>query len=193
MWRTFFREYLRYVSALDPNYDALRGEIRKSMDKIKMDEAFKMAFLKGRRATRDFRKFQEFVNLCKGYARLNGETEVSITNIYSAEQLFLESMSTPKGDPGWKYLVAGLDNKTATLHGQLKDASDYGIFKDIKELRNAVAISNNQLEEMINKQLIRPQPETEIWTAKNISKCSWIEIHDIDSDVDSESDEEPQS
>ena len=193
MWRTFFREYLRYVSALDPNYDALRGEIRKSMDKIKQDEAFKMAFLQGGRATRDFRKFQEFVNLCKGYARLNGETEVSITSIYSAEQLFLESMSTLKGDPSWKYLVAGLDNTTATLHGQLKDASDYGIFQDIKELRNAVAISNNQLEEMINKQLIRPQPETEIWTAKNISKCSWIEIHDVDSDVSSEPDEEAQS
>ena len=41
-----------------------------------------------KRTSRDFRKFQEFVNLCKGFARLNGEREVSKDSVRQAEHSF---------------------------------------------------------------------------------------------------------
>ena len=91
MWRSFFREYLRYVSEMDPDITPVRKEIREAMDRIKANPAFSQVFLEdtqgNKRTSRDFRKFQEFVNLCKGFARLNGEREVSKDSVRQAEHI----------------------------------------------------------------------------------------------------------
>ena len=111
MWRSFFREYLRYVSEMDPDITPVRKEIRETMDRIKANPDFSAVFLEdsqgNKRTSRDFRKFQEFVNLAKGFARLNGEREVSKDSVRQAEQIFLESIRTLVADEGWKLMKAG--------------------------------------------------------------------------------------
>ena len=45
MWRSFFREYLRYVSEMDPDITPVRKEIRETMDRIKANPDFSQVFL----------------------------------------------------------------------------------------------------------------------------------------------------
>ena len=156
MWRNFFREYLRYVSAMDPNYESLRGEIRKSMDKIKQSDVFKAAFLGGGRATRDFRKFQEFVNLCKGIARLNGEREVSVTSLWHAEKLFETSMDTLKHDSGWRHFAKGATERIAMLADRLLDNSDGGVYQSLADMMDVIPFNEKEWETLVNLNYINP-------------------------------------
>lgn len=171
MWRSFFREYIRYVSANDPNYDAHRNTIRESMDRIKENEAFEMAFLQKGRAKRDFRKFQEFVNLCKGFARLNGESEVSANSILYAERIFLESMETLLKDGSFKYLVAGASQRTAEIHTQLMNGSDNGVYTSVKDMREVVKFTNAEWDTLVNIGWLHPDN-------KDPYKATYIEVID---------------
>lgn len=156
MWRNFFREYLRYVSAMDPNYESLRSDIRKSMDKLKKSDIFKGAFLGGGRATRDFRKFQEFVNLCKGIARLNGEREVSITSLWHAEKLFETSMDTLKHDAGWRHFARGSSERIAMVADRLKDNANSGIYESLKDMLDVIPFNEKEWDELVNLKYINP-------------------------------------
>ena len=159
MWRNFFREYLRYVSAMDPNYESLRSDIRKSMDKLKKSDIFKGAFLGGGRATRDFRKFQEFVNLCKGIARLNGEREVSITSLWHAEKLFETSMDTLKHDAGWRHFARGSSERIAMVADRLKDNAyevNGGIYESLKDMLDVIPFNEKEWETLVNLKYINP-------------------------------------
>jgi len=175
MWRIFFREYLRYVSALDPNYDGLRKQIRDTMNQIKGDPVFKAAFLGGGRATRDFRKFQEFVNLCKGFARLNGEREVSETSLWHSHKIFMESMATLEGDAGWKHIINGANERIAMLYGKLWNEKKDGIYESLKEMMDVVSFSEKEWDELVNLNYINPNGN------KFKGKwSSWVEIIDLD-------------
>jgi hypothetical protein len=175
MWRIFFREYLRYVSALDPNYDGLRKQIRDTMNQIKGDPVFKAAFLGGGRATRDFRKFQEFVNLCKGFARLNGEREVSETSLWHSHKIFMESMATLEGDAGWKHIINGANERIAMLYGKLWNEKKDGIYESLKEMMDVVTFSEKEWDELVNLNYINPNGN------KFKGKwSSWVEIIDLD-------------
>lgn len=159
MWRNFFREYLRYVSAMDPNYESLRSDIRKSMDKLKKSDIFKGAFLGGGRATRDFRKFQEFVNLCKGIARLNGEREVSVTSLWHAEKLFETSMDTLKHDAGWRHFARGSSERIAMVADRLKDNAyevNGGIYESLKDMLDVIPFNEKEWDELVNLKYINP-------------------------------------
>ena len=159
MWRNFFREYLRYVSAMDPNYESLRSDIRKSMDKLKKSDIFKGAFLGGGRATRDFRKFQEFVNLCKGIARLNGEREVSVTSLWHAEKLFETSMDTLKHDAGWRHFARGSSERIAMVADRLKDYAyevNGGIYESLKDMLDVIPFNEKEWETLVNLKYINP-------------------------------------
>lgn len=159
MWRNFFREYLRYVSAMDPNYESLRSDIRKSMDKLKKSDIFKGAFLGGGRATRDFRKFQEFVNLCKGIARLNGEREVSVTSLWHAEKLFETSMDTLKHDAGWRHFARGSSERIAMVADRLKDYAyevNGGIYESLKDMLDVIPFNEKEWDELVNLKYINP-------------------------------------
>lgn len=175
MWRIFFREYLRYVSALDPNYESLRTQIRDTMTQIKSDPVFKAAFLGGGRATRDFRKFQEFVNLCKGFARLNGEREVSETSLWHSHKIFMESMATLEGDASWKHIIKGADERIAMLYGRLYDGSNGGIYESLKEMLNVVNFSEKEWDELVNLNYINPNGNKfkGQWS-------SWVEVINLD-------------
>ena len=163
MWRSFFREYLRYVSEMDPDITPVRKEIRETMDRIKANPDFSQVFLEdaqgNKRTSRDFRKFQEFVNLCKGFARLNGEREVSKESVRQAEQIFLESIRTLVADEGWKLMKAGVSQRLVDIHQQLEIYDDNGVYRSVSEMRKKVKFSNEDIEKIVNLGWIRPQPE----------------------------------
>ncbi len=173
MWRNFFREYLRYVSAMDPNYESLRSEIRKSMDKIKQSDVFKAAFLGGGRATRDFRKFQEFVNLCKGIARLNGEREVSVTSLWHAEKLFETSMDTLKHDASWRHFSKGASERIAMVFDRLLSNSDGGTYESLKDMLDVIPFNEKEWDTLVDLNYINPNGNKYKgkWTG-------WVEIID---------------
>jgi len=163
MWRSFFREYLRYVSEMDPDITPVRKEIRETMDRIKANPDFSAVFLEdsqgNKRTSRDFRKFQEFVNLAKGFARLNGEREVSKDSVRQAEQIFLESIRTLVADEGWKLMKAGVSQRLVDIHQQLEIYDDNGVYRSVSEMRKKVKFSNEDIEKIVNLGWIRPQPE----------------------------------
>jgi DNA replicative helicase MCM subunit Mcm2 (Cdc46/Mcm family) len=154
MWRSFFREYLRYVSEMDPDITPVRIEIREAMNRIKENPAFSQVFLEdtqgNKRTTRDFRKFQEFVNLAKGFARLNGEREVSKDSIKQAENIFLESIKTLVADEGWQMMKVGADARLVSLHDQLYDYSNEGIYTSVNEMRDKIIFSNAEWDKLLN-------------------------------------------
>ena len=163
MWRSFFREYLRYVSEMDPDITPVRKEIRETMDRIKANPDFSQVFLEdaqgNKRTSRDFRKFQEFVNLTKGFARLNGERQVSKDSVRQAEAIFLESIKTLVADEGWQLMKAGVSQRLVDIHSQLEIYDNEGVYRSVSEMRKNVKFSNEDIEKIVNLGWIRPQPE----------------------------------
>lgn len=93
IWRSFFREYLRYVSRMQPDINKSREIIRNQFQtQIKETKMFNDVFLK--RSKKENRKFQQFINLCKGFARLQGDEVVDLNHISMATELFMVALET---------------------------------------------------------------------------------------------------
>lgn len=93
VWRSFFREYLRYVSRMQPDINKSRELIRSQFQtQIKETQMFEDVFLK--RSKKENRKFQQFINLCKGFARLQGDDVVDLNHISMATELFMVALET---------------------------------------------------------------------------------------------------
>lgn len=93
IWRSFFREYLRYVSRMQPDISKSRELIRSQFaNEIKNTKMFKEVFLQ--RSKKENRKFQQFINLCKGFARLQGDDTVDLNHISMATELFNVALET---------------------------------------------------------------------------------------------------
>lgn len=91
-WQRFFREYLRYVSKLPvqvmPAYDALYDTFKDISTEPKFREIFQS------RMSEDNRKWQQWMVLCKGFARLNGRDEISMDDIFEARRVWTASLAT---------------------------------------------------------------------------------------------------
>ena len=93
VWRSFFKEYLRYVSRLEPDILSAKQHIIDIYNNdIKAHKNFDRVFL--RRSAKENRKFQQFINLSKGLARLRGDDKVGIVHLTLAKKLFLHSLET---------------------------------------------------------------------------------------------------
>lgn len=106
IWRQFFREYLRYVSRIEPDLQFAKKYIRDVFNKDiknapltseqvtagRKKNNFQTIFLK--RSQKENRKFQQYINLCKGIARLQGDTEVTRDHLSIATGLFAHSLKT---------------------------------------------------------------------------------------------------
>ena len=93
VWRSFFKEYLRYVSRLDPDILSAKQHIIDIYNNdIKSHKNFDAVFQ--RRSAKENRKFQQFINLSKGLARLRGDDKVGIVHLTIAKKLFLHSLET---------------------------------------------------------------------------------------------------
>ena len=90
--RSFFREYLKCVSRFQPKLGFYDKIILGAFNSIEAGESFQEAFAK--RGKTDYRKWAEFLNLIKGYARLNGRKNVVKSDIIYAKQIFEESLET---------------------------------------------------------------------------------------------------
>ena len=92
IWRSFFREYLRYMSNQDIGLMDSYGIIKSVYDSLKGKSEFQDIF--HARGITDNRKWAEFVNLCRAFTRINGNTEITNDDIRQAYTLMLESLRT---------------------------------------------------------------------------------------------------
>jgi hypothetical protein len=92
MWQTFFREYFRHVSRIPvPIYDSY-GLIKSVFDTLKAKREFQEVF--HTRGLPDNRKWAEFANLCRSFARLNGRTHITNEDIRESYSAMLTSLQT---------------------------------------------------------------------------------------------------
>ena len=138
MWRVFGREYLRKVSLIRPQMDAeVKGLIRTTYhDHLKNTEAFKKAFLA--RSEKDMRKYQEFTNLCRAFARLDGSPTVEWGHIVEAQTIMEISMKTLMENFPLDELAAGMTSEDQALYNAIKDVIGAAEKLDLKDLRNTM-------------------------------------------------------
>jgi len=115
--RKFCREYLKCVSRYQPKLGVWKGTIQSEFDEIEKMDEFKIAFAK--RGKTDYRKWAEFLNLIKGFARLNGRTNLSIEDVASARDIFLDSLETLTKNFPRKAMDMGLNYQQLELHKQI--------------------------------------------------------------------------
>lgn len=116
--RSFFREYLKFVSKLQPQLGIYDEIIASEFETIEKTEGFKEAFAK--RGNTDYRKWAEFLNLIKGFARLNGRAELDFeADVGMAISLFGESLTTLTDNFSKTALQGGLDYETVDLHKKI--------------------------------------------------------------------------
>ena len=166
-WRSFFREYLRYVSRTEPEINGGRGLLQKTFGEIKRTGTFKKAFLA--RSNKDFRKFQEFVNLCRGLARLDGASRVEDEHIAKARKLFEISLKTLVSNFDLNQVIQGADYRLYKLHKELHSGSNKGWFKTWKEIHEASPkLTKDQLEKMIGLGWVEYWEGDQSWQIREI-------------------------
>tara|TARA_B100000131_G_C18108581_1_gene608795 strand:+ start:683 stop:2479 length:1797 start_codon:yes stop_codon:yes gene_type:complete len=92
LWQAFFKEYLRYVSKLPVKVYDSYGLVKTVFDTLKSKQEFQDAF--HARGMPDNRKWSEFANLCRSFARLNGRVEITNEDIRQSYSAVLHSLKT---------------------------------------------------------------------------------------------------
>lgn len=116
MWRTFFREYLRAVSGLVPQIGPLASLVNSEFDSFEENDAFRKVFIKRAGVTTDYRKYQEFVNLVRAFARLCGADMVEFPHLDEASELFRKSLQTLTHDFPIDLMNAEVDPNLVAKH-----------------------------------------------------------------------------
>ena len=141
-WRTFFREYLRYVSRMNPDMSDIEDFVWQEFGDIESSEEFDKVFLQ--RAERENRKFQQFINLCKGLARLNGDSVVNSHHLYQAKTLFNTSLQTLIKNVPLNVDLLEADGKIQQLFATLvrnSDSGQYDNYLEAKKRMNELGLS----------------------------------------------------
>ena len=115
--RSFFREYLKYVSRLQPKLGVYATTIESLFRVIEETDGFKQAFAK--RGKTDYRKWAEFLNIIRGFARLNGRDKIAVADVNIAADLFQESLSTLAENFSKTALQQGINYDHVELHKKL--------------------------------------------------------------------------
>ena len=99
------------------------------------------------------RKFQEFVNLCKAYARLDGSAEVLEGHIAQATDIFLISLQTLKTDFPLDEMAAGVNPRILKLYDSLSKVIEESGSLDLNTIRGmlpkSVRLKDEDLETMV--------------------------------------------
>jgi hypothetical protein len=154
MWRKFFREYLAYVSHLRPNLREYAARINSNYDVLENKTQFKAAF--NIRNKRDNRKYQEFANLVRGFARLQGDDQIGISHVGEAYKIFAKSLTTLTDEFPIKAMEYGVDVKLINIHGRLLSAFGGSNAVGKEEMRKKVKFSDHQLSEMERFKAVLP-------------------------------------
>ena len=142
IWRNFFREYLRYVSRLEPKLKDYIETINSTYDEVEAREHFKQAFYV--RNSTDNRKYQEFANLVRAFARLQGESKIRYKHLIQARDIFELSLQTLTEEFPLTAMLEGVTQDIIEIYKKLVEKCSMA--DSIKELKNAVKMSNNQLD-----------------------------------------------
>ena len=92
IWQQFFREYLRYVSRIPVQIYDSYGLIKSVFDTLTSKREFQEVF--HARGLPDNRKWAEFANLCRSFARLNGRNQITNEDIRESYSAMLTSLQT---------------------------------------------------------------------------------------------------
>ena len=151
-WRRFFREYLRYVSSKSPCHEKERAYIQTCFHEyIKEKPEFIKVFLA--RSKKDLRKFQEFVNLCRAYARLDGSDEVTENHVAQATEIFLVSLETLHRNFPLDEMAAGVNPRILKLYAAMKKVIEESQTMDLHTIRGmlpkTIKLTDEDLEIMV--------------------------------------------
>ena len=111
---------------------------------LEQKSQFKAAF--NIRNKRDNRKYQEFANLVRGFARLQGDEQIGIHHVGEAYKIFSKSLTTLTEEFPIKALEYGIDHQLIDIHTRLLAKVREPSTKE--EIRKLVKISDRQLEEL---------------------------------------------
>tara|TARA_R100001509_G_scaffold132240_2_gene85664 strand:- start:337 stop:2004 length:1668 start_codon:yes stop_codon:yes gene_type:complete len=140
-WRKFFREYLRYVSSMNPKLRHYMGAINGTYDDMEKKPQFRDAFCI--RTATDNRKYQEFANLVRGFARLMGDESIGNEHLFLAAEIFELSLQTLTEKFPTKAISQGIDDKTIEAYELIRDKCPVGNNK--KEIQKETGVSNEQI------------------------------------------------
>ena len=150
IWRTFFREYLRYISKLQPKLKDYIPTIDSTYDEIEARPQFKTAFYV--RNSTDNRKYQEFANLVRAFARLQGDVKISYKHLIEARDIFEESLQTLTEEFPLAAMIEGITPEIIQIYKKLVEKCPMA--ESVKELKSAVKMSNNQFDILIRSKAI---------------------------------------
>jgi hypothetical protein len=144
-WRIFFREYLRYVSRMEPRLRDYIPRINSTYDEIEARPQFQNAFCI--RTATDNRKYQEFANLVRAFARLQGDEKISWRHLCEARDIFEMSLQTLTEEFPLAAMIEGITPDIIEVYKQL--VAKCPMAESVKELKSAVKMTNNQLDVLV--------------------------------------------
>lgn len=144
-WRAFFREYLRFVSRLEPKLRDYIPRINSTYDEIEARPQFQNAFCI--RTATDNRKYQEFANLVRAFARLHGDEKINWHHLSEARDIFEMSLQTLTEEFPLAAMIEGITPDIIDIYKKLVDKCPMA--ESIKELKDAVKMTNNQLDVLV--------------------------------------------
>ena len=146
MWRNFFREYLSKVSGLDPLFGKLMPTLDSTFNEMKDRPQYQSAFLS--RSQNDYRKYQEFINLVKSFAKLDGSGTITVGHLMQARQLFEKSLATLTEEFPMRAMAAGVDTELLTMYEIAK--ADRVIYNSKQEIKKVTGMNKEQLDKLIS-------------------------------------------
>jgi hypothetical protein len=146
MWRNFFREYLSKVSGLDPLFGKLMPTLDSTFNEMKDRPQYQSAFLS--RSQNDYRKYQEFINLVKSFAKLDGSDTITVGHLMQARQLFEKSLATLTEEFPMRAMAAGVDTELLTMYEIAK--ADRIIYNSKQEIKKVTGMNKQQLDKLIS-------------------------------------------
>jgi len=167
VWRAFFREYLRYVSKMKPLLRDYIPRINSTYDEIEARPQFQNAFCI--RTATDNRKYQEFANLVRAFARLQGDERITWHHLCEARDIFELSLQTLTEEFPLTAMIEGITPEIIEIYKQL--VAKCPMADNIKELKSHVKMTNNQLDILIRSGAITkfddgPMIVNEDWIGK---------------------------
>lgn len=147
IWRAFFREYLRYVSHMKPKLRTRINEITSDFDVFENTKNFQKAFCI--REVTDNRKYQEYANLVRAFARLQGDDIIKDEHLVCANGIFKKSLETLTKEFPLDFMQSGVDKKLIELYDKLKKKQIH--YDTISDMMKAVKGLNHDKIEILKR------------------------------------------
>ena len=102
------------MSSLAPTIGKLTPTLDSTFNEMKDRPQYKSAFLS--RSQNDYRKYQQFMNLVKSFAKLDGSDNITVGHLMQARQLFEKSLATITEEFPMRAMAAGVDTELLTMY-----------------------------------------------------------------------------